>query len=130
MKKFTLLLLVTALILGGLSASCGSAPVEEPFKKGVTLFNEGQLDEAIVEFTKAIEIDPNHAWAYVNRANAYAEKGEYKKAMTDLEKVLDLSKELSQEAKERLDAAEGKLDAAKELSQAVGQLIEKLKRLM
>jgi hypothetical protein len=53
MKKFTLPLLVTALILGGLSTSCGPPSAEENFNRGVSFSKQGLPDEAIDEFTKA-----------------------------------------------------------------------------
>ena len=37
----------------------------------------GQYDLAVIEFTKAIEINPRYAQAYNNRGLAYDAKGEY-----------------------------------------------------
>ena len=60
MKKFTLLLLVTTLILGGLSTSCRSAEApptaEEYFKQGLTYDEKGELDKAIADLEKCIEL--------------------------------------------------------------------------
>ena len=41
---------------------------KEHFKQGVTLLEEKRYDEAIAEFTKAIELNPQDAEAYYNRA--------------------------------------------------------------
>ena len=46
---------------------------------------------AIAHYTKAIELDPNDAAAYYNRGFAYANKGEYDKAIADVEKCIELS---------------------------------------
>ncbi len=95
MKKFTLLLLVTTLILGSLSASCrpaeappteATATAEEHFNRGVTLYEQGRLDKAIGEFTKAIELDPNYAEAYRSRGFAYSKKGKDHWAYADITK--------------------------------------------
>src|SRR6476620_3793649 len=37
----------------------------------------GDLDRAIADYTKAIEIKPNNAIAYESRGRAYASKGDY-----------------------------------------------------
>jgi tetratricopeptide (TPR) repeat protein len=42
------------------------------------------LDEAIAELTRAVKINPKYAEAHSNRANTYLKKGEYEKALYDL----------------------------------------------
>ena len=111
MKKFTSLLLVTALILCGLSASCASPSAEQHFNRGLTLLDHCQLDEAIDEFTKAIELDPNHAGAYLIRGIIYNEKLAFDRSIADLEKCIELSDdpELTRHAKAVLEGVrEGK----------------------
>jgi tetratricopeptide (TPR) repeat protein len=50
--------------------------------------NKGEFDKAIADFSKAIELDPNYAEAYFNRAYAYHRKGgEVAKARSDLEEM-------------------------------------------
>jgi tetratricopeptide (TPR) repeat protein len=107
MKKFTLLLLVTALILGGLSASCGPSLAEQHFNRGLTLYDQEQFDEAEDEFTKAIELDPNFAKAYLARAIVRLEyPWDFGGAIADLEKCIALSDdpELTRHAKALLDS--------------------------
>ncbi|TBR15868.1 tetratricopeptide repeat protein, partial [bacterium] len=48
------------------------------------------LDEAISEFTRAIENSPNYAGAYYNRAVAYIHKGNYDQAISDCTKAIEL----------------------------------------
>jgi tetratricopeptide (TPR) repeat protein len=50
----------------------------------------GQYDQAISEFTKAIEIDPRNASAYSSRGNAYGEKGQYDQAISDYNKAIGI----------------------------------------
>jgi len=59
--------------------------------RGIALAREGQYEQAILEFNKAIEIDPDYGDAYFGRGLAYAEKGEVAKAVSDLEKCIKLS---------------------------------------
>ena len=76
MQKFTLVLIIITLVMGSLSISCSPLSAEEHFKKGITLFNEKQLDKAITEFTQAIELDPELIMAYYYRGRAYWGKGQ------------------------------------------------------
>jgi len=50
----------------------------------------GDFDKAFRLFTKAIEINPNHAEAYINRGNAWGKKGDLGKAKADLDKAKEI----------------------------------------
>jgi tetratricopeptide (TPR) repeat protein len=50
----------------------------------------GDIDNAIADYTKAIEIVPNNATAYDNRSRAYASKGDYPHALEDATKASEL----------------------------------------
>jgi len=50
----------------------------------------GDIDHAIADYTKAIEIAPNSAAAYDNRGRAYASKGDYTRALADVTKAREL----------------------------------------
>jgi PQQ-dependent catabolism-associated CXXCW motif protein len=54
------------------------------YRHGVANAHEGKYDEAIRDFSKAIELNPQHVEAYYNRGLAHAKKGDYGAAMTDL----------------------------------------------
>ena len=43
---------------------------------GYVLYKQGNLDGAILSYSKSIEIDPNFAMAYYNRGLAKREKGD------------------------------------------------------
>ena len=45
--------------------------------KGDSYGNKGQYDQAISEYTKFIEINPEYAEAYNNRGAVYEKKGQY-----------------------------------------------------
>ena len=50
----------------------------------------GDVDSAIADYTKTIEIAPNNAGAYESRGRAYASKGDYASAAADEAKASEL----------------------------------------
>ena len=52
-------------------------------REGLSLLSEGRIDEAIELFTEAIETDDNFGPSYLNRAEAYRQKGKSKEADQD-----------------------------------------------
>jgi tetratricopeptide (TPR) repeat protein len=64
------------------------------FAEGQALLEVGQqngdIDRAIANFSKAIEIDPDYAEAYHQRGRAYYYKGQFDKALSDYNKVLEI----------------------------------------
>jgi tetratricopeptide (TPR) repeat protein len=60
------------------------------YDQGLKYLSEGKLTEAMAEFNKAIEIDPEYVQAYNNRGGIYVEKGLYDKAILDFEKTIEL----------------------------------------
>ena len=51
----------------------------------------GDLDHAIADYTKTVEIKPDDAGAYENRGRAYASKGDYTNAIADAMKASELA---------------------------------------
>ena len=51
---------------------------------GILYYLSGKYDEAILEFTHAIKIAPNHKVAHYQRAIAYAAMGNKKAVLEDL----------------------------------------------
>lgn len=56
---------------------------DEHNSRGIELADRGWLDEAIKEFKKAIELDPNSAHAHDNLATVYAEKKQFREALEE-----------------------------------------------
>ena len=59
--------------------------------KGASHSNRGQWDEALPEFTKAIEINPTYPYAYANRGSIYYRKGQHDWAISDYTKALKIN---------------------------------------
>lgn len=52
-------------------------------QRGIELADRGWLDEALKEFTKAIELDPDSAHAHDNLATVLADKGQFREALKE-----------------------------------------------
>jgi tetratricopeptide (TPR) repeat protein len=63
--------------------------------RGKTLFDMGRTPEAIAEYTKAIDLDPNFAEARINRGAAYGKLGKTDLALADFNKGVELKPENS-----------------------------------
>jgi serine/threonine protein kinase/Flp pilus assembly protein TadD len=62
---------------------------------GRALRDKGSFAEAITEFTKAIELKPDHRDAFWGRAYCYSELGQPKSALADCSKVIELHPKLA-----------------------------------
>jgi len=60
------------------------------YNLGLGLQNRGQLDEAIVEYHKAIKLDPNYAIAHYNLGLALQDKGQADDAITEYRTAIKL----------------------------------------
>ena len=58
---------------------------------GLVLFNNGQLDEAMVHFQKSLEINPNNAEARNNLGIVLVRKGRADEAMAQFQKAVEAS---------------------------------------
>lgn len=66
------------------------------FKQGRILDGQGKYSLAIVEYTKAIQIDPQYADAYCERGAGYHELGDKDNAIADYTKSIELCPDCSQ----------------------------------
>lgn len=58
--------------------------------RGNTWYNRKNYDNAIADYNKAIEINPNYALAFYNRGFAWVGKEEYNKAIEDYRKAIEI----------------------------------------
>ena len=59
--------------------------------RGAAYADLGEYQQAIADYTSAIELDPNLAMAYFNRGVAYKVLAEKAEAIADFEKVITLT---------------------------------------
>jgi len=57
---------------------------------GDSLRKEGEYEKAVIEFNKAIKIDPAYEWAFAHRGEAFRLNKEYEKAVADFDKAIEL----------------------------------------
>lgn len=70
----------------------GAAPTAAVMTaRGEALLNEGRLQEAIDQFTKAIALDPKHREAFERRAEAYSKQGRDERAAEDYRQIQALN---------------------------------------
>jgi tetratricopeptide (TPR) repeat protein len=67
------------------------SPALQHLHAGVEADKSGQLDSAVAEFQKAIELDPKLAIAFVDLGEVFIEKHEYASAVPQLKKALELN---------------------------------------
>ncbi len=60
------------------------------YNRGIEHMGKGEHDQAISDFSKALEINPRYALAYGNRGIAYRNKGQLDDAISDYNKVLGI----------------------------------------
>lgn len=60
-------------------------------QQGMTYVKMKDFENAIIEYTRAIELLPNYAVAYANRGVAYMQQQKLNKASDDLRKAADLA---------------------------------------
>ena len=54
------------------------------YNRGLAYSRNGELDKAIQNYTKAMELKPDYADAYYNRSKAWLHLGEREKAKSDM----------------------------------------------
>jgi lipoprotein NlpI len=89
-RVFPLFLLFGILLLGS-SSVASEVDAQKHHDNGIKLYRLGNVNGAIVEFTKAIEINPRFDRAYTNRGIMWQETGEYDKAITDYDKAIEIN---------------------------------------
>jgi tetratricopeptide (TPR) repeat protein len=76
--------------------------------RGNEAYNKRNYDQAIADYNKALEINPESADAYNNRGAAYDKKGNYDQAIADCNKALQINPESAEAYNNRGIAYDGK----------------------
>jgi tetratricopeptide (TPR) repeat protein len=95
MIKFWIILSIVLLLL----FSCTSTQTKQGELKDAKFYNsrgiayaeKGQYDQAIYDFNRAVELNPNDSKAYNNRGRVYRLKGQYDQAISDFNKAIEMS---------------------------------------
>ncbi len=58
--------------------------------RGLAWKKKGDLDKAIADYSKALDLDPKPSTNYYNRGNAWQNKGDHDRAIADYTKVLEI----------------------------------------
>jgi tetratricopeptide (TPR) repeat protein len=80
-----------------LTAGCGLtvSRYDDAVLDGVSHLNRGKPQEALEDFSRAINIDPTRADGYVGRANALQTLGQYEASLKDYDKAIDIDPKLA-----------------------------------
>jgi tetratricopeptide (TPR) repeat protein len=95
LKKLILVVAALLLVALPLISGCGDdggglTEAEEHLDKGVEYAEQGRIDDAIAQFSEAIELDPQFGWAYHNRGFTYFLLGNYQRAIDDFDEAIRL----------------------------------------
>ena len=82
----------------------------EAFYRGLSAMDKGDFDQAIKDFTTAIEIKPDFFGAYNNRGVAYREKHDFDTAIQNYDKAIEIKPDLADAYNNRGIAYGGKHD--------------------
>ncbi len=85
MKRILYILLLLPFLI---TATVQAQTAKQYYKAGEDFTKANNYKDAIVQFTRAIELDPDFEKAYISRANAYSRSGEHKNAAEDYDRAL------------------------------------------
>jgi Flp pilus assembly protein TadD len=74
----------------GAAGEAVEAREEVFFYRGNGYFYKEEVDRAIADYDRAIELEPDYALAYNNRGVAYDDKGEVDRAIADYDRAIEL----------------------------------------
>ena len=64
---------------------------ESYFARGLQLFDAGEYESGIMDFTQVIRLDPNNADAFLNRGVGHERMGNYAQAISDATQAIRLN---------------------------------------
>ncbi len=82
--------------------------------RGLARYGKGEIDAAIADFTKAIELNPDLAWAHAERGIALLWRGDSAAAQQNLDRALQLDPSLKPIIDERIEAIKKHRQARKQ----------------
>ena len=97
MRRFYLLLLSLLVLFASAPIVSAQNPdaAKDLVKRGLQSFSKGDLDGAIADYSKAIELNPRYAEAHLNRGKARRAKGNLDGAIEDYERAIELDPQIA-----------------------------------
>lgn len=72
-----------------------TTPGDYLVKTGNYRLEDGQLEEAVKEFSGALEVNPQHVFAHLGLAITYMQMGENARALSEFDRTIELAPELA-----------------------------------
>ncbi len=88
---FMIFLFFTPSIFAEIVQDIPAGTAEDYYNRGNKYREQGNLDQAIYDYTKAIKVNSKHAKAYYNRANSYVKQGKLSDAVADYIKAAEIN---------------------------------------
>ena len=84
--------IISLLIFSSFMTACSFVKSDRKhFNQGVANYNSGDYEQAMADYNKAVELDPDYALAYYNRGMSYVDSGDLEQAIADFEWYLELA---------------------------------------
>lgn len=90
--KFVFVLMTLAMLCAPVF---GQTTAEDWVEKGVDFFGQGKYDEAIKAFDKAIEINPQLAYAWSNKGLALSHGGKFNESIQAYDRAIEIDPKLA-----------------------------------
>jgi tetratricopeptide (TPR) repeat protein len=93
MKQRLLLLTIFVVVLTG--CGLGVSDYDDAVLDGVSHLNTNKPEEALADFTRAIEIDQTRADGWAGRGNVWQAMGQYEASLQDYDKAIEIDPNLA-----------------------------------
>jgi tetratricopeptide (TPR) repeat protein len=126
--------LAVFLVFAFLSCASREKQAEEHFRQGFKYQSQGDLDKALEEYDKAVQLDPGLIKAHTNAGAIYLQREEYDRAIEQFQKVIQRSQwdtkahynlGFAYLKKGEVDKAQEEVEFLKSLRSELGNALEK-----